>query len=60
MLEESRPADKLYDAVTDRLTSPAALQVIYTCPMHPQIVRDQPGTCPICGMKLERVVKPVE
>src|SRR5205807_1060071 len=25
----------------------------YTCPMHPQIVRDQPGTCPICGMALE-------
>lgn len=24
----------------------------YTCPMHPQIVRDQPGTCPICGMDL--------
>jgi Cu+-exporting ATPase len=26
---------------------------IYTCPMHPQIVRDQPGICPICGMTLE-------
>src|SRR2546423_1885729 len=25
----------------------------YTCPMHPQIVRDGPGTCPICGMALE-------
>jgi len=24
----------------------------YTCPMHPQIVRDQPGNCPICGMEL--------
>ena len=24
----------------------------YTCPMHPQIVRDRPGTCPICGMDL--------
>jgi len=23
---------------------------LYTCPMHPQIVRDQPGQCPICGM----------
>ncbi len=27
--------------------------VIYTCPMHPQIERDQPGACPICGMALE-------
>lgn len=26
---------------------------IYTCPMHPQIIRDQPGACPICGMALE-------
>jgi len=24
----------------------------YTCPMHPQIVKDQLGTCPICGMDL--------
>ncbi len=25
----------------------------YTCPMHPQIVRQAPGNCPICGMALE-------
>ena len=25
----------------------------YTCPMHPQIVQDKPGNCPICGMALE-------
>src|SRR3989442_5550531 len=31
--------------------------VTYTCPMHPEIVRDGPGACPICGMALEpRVV----
>lgn len=24
----------------------------YTCPMHPEIIRDQPGNCPICGMDL--------
>lgn len=26
----------------------------YFCPMHPQIVRDEPGECPVCGMKLEK------
>lgn len=26
---------------------------IYTCPMHPEIERDQPGDCPVCGMALE-------
>ncbi len=25
---------------------------VYTCPMHPQIVQDRPGQCPICGMDL--------
>ncbi|TGR00824.1 heavy metal translocating P-type ATPase [Mesorhizobium sp. M4B.F.Ca.ET.190.01.1.1] len=25
----------------------------YTCPMHPEIIRDKPGACPICGMALE-------
>lgn len=24
----------------------------YTCPMHPEVVSDLPGTCPKCGMKL--------
>jgi Cu+-exporting ATPase len=26
---------------------------VYTCPMHPEVVRDGPGACPICGMALE-------
>ena len=33
----------------------------YTCPMHPEIVRDAPGACPICGMALEpRTVSEIE
>jgi Cu2+-exporting ATPase len=28
----------------------------YTCPMHPQIVQDKPGKCPLCGMTLEPMV----
>ena len=31
----------------------AAQGTIWTCPMHPEIRRDGPGSCPICGMALE-------
>ena len=31
----------------------APSRVEYTCPMHPEIVRSEPGACPICGMALE-------
>jgi Cu(I)/Ag(I) efflux system membrane fusion protein len=34
------------------LPATAAEQQLYTCGMHPQIIRDKPGDCPICGMKL--------
>ena len=27
--------------------------VQYTCPMHPEVIRDEPGACPKCGMALE-------
>jgi Cu(I)/Ag(I) efflux system membrane fusion protein len=33
----------------------AARQPVYQCPMHPQIIRNEPGTCPICSMALQRV-----
>ena len=32
---------------------PATGDADYTCPMHPEIVRDEPGSCPICGMALD-------
>jgi Cu+-exporting ATPase len=31
----------------------ATTRIEYTCPMHPEIVRLEPGSCPICGMALE-------
>jgi Cu+-exporting ATPase len=40
--EGSRPAEK-----------PMPKGTLYTCPMHPEIIRDKPGSCPICGMALE-------
>lgn len=30
--------------------------VVYTCSMHPQIIRDKPGNCPICGMTLVKKI----
>ncbi|HEY7156901.1 MAG TPA: heavy metal translocating P-type ATPase [Gemmataceae bacterium] len=32
---------------------PSGAKVEYVCPMHPEIVRDHPGSCPKCGMALE-------
>ena len=40
-----------------KASKPAAATIEYFCPMHPQIVRDTPGECPICGMNLERRAK---
>lgn len=37
----------------DRPVPPPGANVIYTCPMHPEICQDGPGNCPICGMALE-------
>jgi P-type Cu+ transporter len=38
-------------ASTPAPTPPTPVE--WTCPMHPEIVRDRPGSCPICGMALE-------
>ncbi|WGF87134.1 heavy metal translocating P-type ATPase [Marinivivus vitaminiproducens] len=36
-----------------REAEPAVEGAVYTCPMHPEIRQDGPGSCPICGMALE-------
>ncbi|MBI5557023.1 MAG: efflux RND transporter periplasmic adaptor subunit [Deltaproteobacteria bacterium] len=35
--------------------SAVTAQVKYTCPMHPEIITDEPGQCPICGMDLVKI-----
>ena len=40
--------------------APAIPGAQYTCPMHPEIVQDGPGTCPICGMALEPMMPSAE
>ena len=34
-------------------------KTLYTCGMHPQVIQDHPGNCPICGMKLTRINRSV-
>ena len=31
---------------------------VYTCPMHPEVVSDKPGSCPKCGMDLVKKAAP--
>lgn len=37
-----------------------AVETLWQCPMHPEIVRKEPGECPICHMKLQSVEKAPE
>jgi Cu(I)/Ag(I) efflux system membrane fusion protein len=47
-------------AETNNAGTTAASKDIYTCSMHPQVLQDHPGNCPICGMKLiKKNTKPV-
>ncbi|WP_114355255.1 YHS domain-containing protein, partial [Devosia naphthalenivorans] len=41
------------DIPSTKTETPEPAGTIWTCPMHPQIRRDEPGSCPICGMALE-------
>jgi Cu+-exporting ATPase len=43
--------DDVGEAAANRQAQPAG--TTYTCPMHPEVVRSEPGSCPICGMALE-------
>ena len=47
---ESEPDAYLNDQPKQK---PAPKGTQYTCPMHPEIIRDKPGDCPKCGMALE-------
>jgi membrane fusion protein, copper/silver efflux system len=39
----------------DTGSTAVSAKTLYTCGMHPQVVQDHPGNCPICGMKLTPV-----
>ncbi len=50
------PHSRHHDKPSASAPVPVAPGTVYTCPMHPQIRRDAPGSCPICGMALEPVM----
>ncbi len=45
------------DRPTGDSATGAAEKQLFTCGMHPQVIQDHPGNCPICGMKLTPVRK---
>lgn len=54
--------DKVYDSNVgcpvcgmDLVKYPEKKTAKYTCPMHPEIIRNEPGECPICGMDLVKM-----
>jgi YHS domain-containing protein len=61
-LEKFRADPSVYLAPAPKVAPPArpappdkpvSEQGTYTCPMHPEVVQSEPGSCPICGMALE-------
>ena len=54
---DANPAAYLHEAdaptAKPKVAATPASKTEWTCPMHPEIVRDSPGNCPICGMALE-------
>ncbi len=60
--EDRRLKPAMYASATIRVRlradgtpEPTGLEGKYLCPMHPEIVRDDPGRCPVCDMELEQV-----
>lgn len=58
-MSKTSEADKVFNqpkpvlSATQNSTNNANIK--YVCPMHPHVVSDVPGSCPICGMNLEQV-----
>ena len=57
-LERFRGEPERFLAPTSK--PPTATAAEWTCPMHPEIVRPGPGSCPICGMALEPRTVPLD
>ena len=49
--QPAAPLDEIVDATAEHAQAAAP----YVCPMHPDVISDKPGTCPICGMALVQI-----
>lgn len=61
----SAKCESKFNSDPERYLSPKATDdappgTSYTCPMHPEVVQDHPGTCPKCGMALEPMMPSLE
>lgn len=54
--QTSKPTEKSIKTTTGQTEKQqkknVVAKVIYTCPMHPEVIKDKPGKCPKCGMNL--------
>lgn len=48
-------ANSVSNTTQNQVARATAATTKYTCPMHPDVVQDHPGSCPICGMTLVKV-----
>ncbi len=59
-LHQEHAAPAAHGVPAEPTSAPPHGATTYTCPMHPEIVRDRPGNCPICGMALEPMTASLE
>lgn len=57
---DAAPMQYMGERIDKLAEAPAATGTAYTCPMHPEIRQDHPGSCPKCGMTLEPVTPALE
>jgi hypothetical protein len=49
---EKKAAVKAGGVVSNETLNTKPATLVYTCPMHPEVISDKPGKCPKCGMDL--------